>query len=99
MSIVDVGDAANPTRLEAARRGAASSRCKRRNTIKRGFSLLKHWRRVAARPEKLARNFHVAVTIVAVILWWRIESGAYPVRVSEEVSLVALRRVLAALRG
>lgn len=43
---------------------------KRRNLIERAFCRLKDWRRVATRYDKLARNFHAAVAIAAVIIWW-----------------------------
>lgn len=43
---------------------------KRRNLIERAFCRLKDWRRVATRYDKLARNFHAAVAIAAIIIWW-----------------------------
>jgi putative transposase len=43
---------------------------KRRNLIERAFCRLKDWRRVATRYDKLARNFHSAVALAAVIIWW-----------------------------
>lgn len=58
----------NPTRkrLHAFNRGAY----KRRNVIERAFCRLKDWRRVATRYDKLARNFHSAVAVAAIITWW-----------------------------
>ena len=58
----------NPTRkrLHAFDREAY----KRRNMIERAFCRLKDWRRVATRYDKLARNFHAAVVIAAIIIWW-----------------------------
>jgi transposase len=43
---------------------------KRRNLIERAFCRLKDWRRIATRYDKLARNFHAAVAIAAIIIWW-----------------------------
>jgi transposase len=58
----------NPTRKrlhpfdKAAYRG--------RNVIERAFCLLKDWRRVATRYDKLARNFGATVILAAIIRWW-----------------------------
>jgi putative transposase len=41
-----------------------------RNVIERAFCLLKDWRRVATRYDKLARNFSATVIIAAIIRWW-----------------------------
>lgn len=41
-----------------------------RNVIERAFCLLKDWRRVATRYDKLARNFAATVTLAAIIRWW-----------------------------
>jgi len=43
---------------------------KRRNLIERAFCRLKDWRRVATRYDKLARNFHAAALLAAIIMWW-----------------------------
>lgn len=43
---------------------------KRRNLIERAFCRLKDWRRVATRYDKLARNFHAAAVLAAIIIWW-----------------------------
>jgi putative transposase len=58
----------NPTRkrLHPFNRSAY----KRRNVIERAFCRLKDWRRVATRYDKLARNFHSAVVLAAIITWW-----------------------------
>jgi putative transposase len=41
-----------------------------RNVIERAFSLLKDWRGVATRYDKLARNFAATVILAAIIRWW-----------------------------
>ena len=41
-----------------------------RNVIERAFCLLKDWRRVATRYDKLARNFAATVILAAIIRWW-----------------------------
>lgn len=58
----------NPTRkrLHAFNRRAY----KHRNVIERAFCRLKDWRRIATRYDKLARNFHSAVALAAIITWW-----------------------------
>lgn len=43
---------------------------KQRNMIERAFCRLKDWRRVATRYDKLARNFHAAAVLAAIIIWW-----------------------------
>ena len=43
---------------------------KLRNLIERAFCLLKDWRRIATRYDKLATNFEAAIAIAAIILWW-----------------------------
>jgi transposase len=42
-----------------------------RNLIKRFFSKLKHFRRVATRYDKLAANFLAMVQLVSIWLWLR----------------------------
>jgi transposase len=42
-----------------------------RNLVERCFSKLKHFRRIATRFDKLARNFLAAVALAAVRLWTR----------------------------
>ncbi len=41
-----------------------------RNAIERMFGRLKDFRRIATRYDRLARNFHAAVCIAAVICYW-----------------------------
>jgi putative transposase len=41
-----------------------------RNGIERTFCRLKDWRRIATRYDKLAVNFHAAVTIAAIVSSW-----------------------------
>lgn len=43
---------------------------KGRNVIERAFCLLKDWRRVATRYDKLARNFSATVILAAIVRWW-----------------------------
>lgn len=42
-----------------------------RNLIKRFFSKLKHFRRVATRYDKLAANFLAMIQLAAIRLWLR----------------------------
>ena len=42
-----------------------------RHLIECCFSKLKHFRRVATRFEKTARNYHAVVTLAAIVLWLR----------------------------
>ncbi len=42
-----------------------------RNVIERAFCLLKDWRRVATRYDKLARNFLAAVALASTRIWIR----------------------------
>lgn len=44
---------------------------RQRNLVERFFSKMKHFRRVATRYDKLARNFLAAVALAAVRLWTR----------------------------
>lgn len=44
---------------------------KERNAVERFFAKIKHFRRVATRYEKLARNFLAMVTLAACIVWLR----------------------------
>jgi transposase len=46
-----------------------------RNLIERFFNKLKHFRRVATRYDKTARNFLAAVLLAASRLWMRFESA------------------------
>ncbi len=45
-----------------------------RNLIERFFNKLKHFRRIATRYDKAARNFLAAVLLAATRLWLRFES-------------------------
>ena len=45
-----------------------------RNLIERFFNKLKHFRRVATRYDKTARNFLAAVLLAATRIWARFES-------------------------
>ena len=42
-----------------------------RNLVERCINKLKHFRRVATRYEKTARNYEAVLTIAATALWWR----------------------------
>lgn len=44
---------------------------RQRNLVERFFNKLKHFRRVATRYDKLARNFLAAVALASVRLWTR----------------------------
>ena len=41
----------------------------RRNSIERGFGQLKHWRGLATRYDKHARNYAGAITLAALLTW------------------------------
>lgn len=45
--------------------------CRQRNIIERFFNKLKHFRRVATRFDKLARNFLAAVALASTRIWIR----------------------------
>ena len=49
---------------------------RQRNLIERFFNKLKHFRRIATRYDKTARNFLAAVLVAATRLWARFESTA-----------------------
>jgi len=42
-----------------------------RNLIERFFNKIKHFRRIATRYDKLARNFLAAVTLASIRIWLR----------------------------
>ena len=44
---------------------------RQRNLIERFFNKLKHFRRIATRYDKLARNFLAAVALASIRLWLR----------------------------
>lgn len=60
-----------------ARRGSAGGRpvgfdkhrYKRRNTVERGFCQLKHWRGLATRYDRHARNYLGALQLSAMLTW------------------------------
>jgi transposase len=52
-------------------RSVDQSLYRRRNLVERFFNKLKHFRRIATRFDKLARNFLAAVALASVILWTR----------------------------
>jgi transposase len=60
-----------------ARRGRAGgrpvgfdkTRYRHRNTVERGFCQLKHWRGLATRYDRLARNYLGALTLAALLNW------------------------------
>ncbi len=47
---------------------------RKRNLVERFFNKLKHFRRIATRYDKTARNFLAAVALAAIRLWARFES-------------------------
>jgi transposase len=49
--------------------GFDPSRYARRNTVERGFCQLKHWRGLATRYDKNARNYAGAITLAALLTW------------------------------
>ena len=42
---------------------------KERNLVERFFQKLKHWRRIATRYERLARNYAAMLNLVAAVIW------------------------------
>ena len=49
--------------------GFDPTRYARRNTVERGFCQLKHWRGLATRYDKHARNYAGAITLAALLTW------------------------------
>jgi transposase len=49
--------------------GFDRDRYKRRNTVERGFCQLKHWRGLATRYDKHARNYLGGTTLAALLTW------------------------------
>lgn len=49
--------------------GFDKTRYKRRNVVERGFCQLKHWRGLATRYDKHARNYLGALTFAALLTW------------------------------
>ena len=49
--------------------GFDKGRYARRNSVERGFCQLKHWRGLATRYDKHARNYAGAITLAALLTW------------------------------
>ena len=49
--------------------GFDPARYARRNAVERGFCQLKHWRGLATRYDKHARNYAGAITLAALLTW------------------------------
>ena len=49
--------------------GFDKTRYKRRNTVERGFCQLKHWRGLATRYDRNARNYLGALQLAALLTW------------------------------
>ena len=66
------GEAYIPTqRARKIQRSVDPSLYRQRNLVERFFCKLKHFRRVAMRYDKLARNFLAAVALASATLWIR----------------------------
>jgi transposase len=66
------GEAHIPTQRDRkVQRSVDPNLYRRRNLIERFFCKLKHFRRIATRFDKLARNFLAAVLIASTRLWLR----------------------------
>ena len=59
-----------------AQRSVDPALYRRRNVVERFFNRLKHFRKVATRYEKTARNFLAAVLLVSARLWLRAYESA-----------------------
>jgi transposase len=59
------------TRSRLVQRSVNPRIYRQRNLVERYFNKLKHFRRIATRFEKLARNFLAAVALAATRLWLR----------------------------
>jgi transposase len=62
------------TRQKKVQRSVAPHLYRQRNLIERCFNRLKHFRRLATRFDKLARNYLSTVALAAIRLWARLES-------------------------
>lgn len=60
---------------------------RQRNLIERFFNKLKHFRRIATRYDKTARNFLAAVLLAATHLWARFESATWPTLFARQAGL------------
>jgi transposase len=70
------GRAHIPTcRARKVQRSVDHALYRQRNLIERFFNKLKHFRRIATRYDKTARNFLAAVMLAATRLWARFESA------------------------
>lgn len=49
--------------------GFDPARYRRRNSVERGFCHLKHWRGLATRYDRLARNYLAGLTLAALLTW------------------------------
>lgn len=49
--------------------GFDTARYRRRNVVERGFCQLKHWRGLASRYDRLARNYLGGLTLAALLAW------------------------------
>jgi len=58
-------------RTRKIQRSVPSALYRERNLIERFFNKLKHFRRIATRFDKLARNFLAAVLLASTRLWLR----------------------------
>jgi transposase len=67
------GQAHIPTQRDRkVQRSIDPSLYRKRNVVERFFCKLKHFRRVATRYDKLARNFLAAIALASTRLWMRI---------------------------
>ena len=57
---------------EYLKRLLATEAYKGRNVIERAFSLMKQWRGLATRYDKLAVTYRAGVVIAAILTWLRI---------------------------
>lgn len=65
------GDPVIPPRRHRKRQHAYDRALyKERNRVERFFSRIKHFRRIATRYDKLARNFLAGVALAATVTWW-----------------------------
>jgi transposase len=64
------------TRKRRVQRSVSRQIYRERNLVERFFNKLKHFRRVATRFDKLARNFLAAVALAAARLWMRAYESA-----------------------
>lgn len=64
------------TRSRKVQRSVNRRIYRQRNLVERYFNKLKHFRRVATRFEKLARNFLAAVALASARLWMRAYESA-----------------------